>query len=370
MKFTCSKTVLTEALQTVQLAVSNKSTIPALSNFLMETNKEKDFVKLSATDLEIGIRCHMESKIAQEGAISIPAKKLLEIVRELPDMDITLSSSEANRVTISCGKSVFRIIGIPKEEFPILPDVKDTKNLSLPATIIKEMIAKTSFAMSTDETRYVLNGILLEVTEKEVKMVATDGRRLAYISKENVGGKIAPASIIMPSKAITGVLHLLETTKSDKVDINIGSNQIAFICGDTLFISRLIEGEFPNYDQVIPKKPSTKVKVNTKNILQVTRRMSVLVTEQSIPMKFTFGKKLLKLMVTSPNIGDAEDEIDIEYDGEIIEIAFNPAFVLAVLKEVTAEEVVFELSGALTPGVLRPADDNNYVCVVMPMRLQ
>ncbi len=369
MKVICTKKDLSKGLDFVQLAVSAKSTIPALNNFLMETTKDK--IMLVATDLEIGIRCYIEGKIEEPGAITIPAKKLAEIVRELPDKDIKISVSEKNTISVICEKTRLKLPGIPKEEFPVLPEVKESKSITIPIKSLKEMILKTNFAISTDETRYVLNGIYMITSNKSIKMVATDGRRLAYINRDiKTEGTIPNTNIIIPNKAIQSLLQLINSTEEEDIKINIGSNQIAYTLGDSLFITRLIEGDYPNYEQVIPKNTSIKVKINTKAFLQVTKRMHIFATDSSISMKLGISNKLLKIAINASTVGEAEDEIETDYEGESLDIAFNPQFVLEILRVTESEEIILELGGALTPGIIRPMDDKEYLCVIMPMRLQ
>lgn len=374
MRIICSKQNLLQGVETVQMAVSPKITLPILSNFLLET--EKDKIKLSGTDLEVGICTFTPVEIIKPGNITIPAKKFFEIIRELPDEKIEINTDESNRITIICAQSHFLINGLSKEDYPLLPEFKEDKAIALPRTTLQKMLKKTSFAVSTDETRYVLNGVCLIFDNTQIKMVATDGRRLAYISEElNPDGSVGAGKqmqVIIPTKAANQLIHLLTESGEETVKMSIGENQIGFKINSTILISRLIEGNFPNYEQVIPKNYVLQLKLNTKEFLQVTKRVSLLVSDKGGSVKYDLKGNILRVSSISPGIGEAEEKMVAQAHPENLqlEIAFNPTYVLDVLKVIDSEEIYLELTSSLNPGVIRPSSKEEYLCVLMPMRLE
>lgn len=433
MKISCSKAELQAGINTVQLGVSTKTTLPILSNFLLEA--EKDKIKLASTDLEVGIRTLINAEVSKPGQITIPAKKVAEIIHELPNAKIEIQTDEANRISINCANSHFVINGLPKEDYPSLPEFKEEKAITLPRLILQKMLKKTFFAASTDETRYVLNGIFFVVSSSGVSLeneisttktprlgggkqneakgisllaVATDGRRLAYIrtnlpmsqifAGKSTGAGLLPVQVIIPTKTVNKLTDLLAQNEEENVAISVTENQVGFKIKDTILISRLIEGTFPNYEQVIPKSYTTQMKIKTKDCLQVTKRVSLLVSEKGGSVKYTLNNNKLKVSSVSPGIGEAEEEMTIDYQGDNFEIAFNPTYLLDALKAIESEEVFFEFTGALNPGLLRPVhgepvrgepvsqdkDEKSpdvhrdatsglreeYLCILMPMRIE
>lgn len=368
MKLICGKEELLKGVQIVQTVVSPKSTLPVLSNFLLEAEKQQ--IKLSSTDLEVGVSCFIKGEIAKEGSITIPAKRFGDIIRELPeDKDIEIRADETNQISIKCGKSHFILMGLPKSDYPVLPSFPEEKNFEVSKEVLKSMIRRTSFAVSTDETRYVLNGLYLNCEKGTMKLVSTDGRRLAYMLRENIDKKIEN-KVIIPTKAVNEVQRILAADEKDEnVKIGVTENQVAFKIGSVTIISRLIEGTFPNYEQVIPKKHDTQVKLKTKETLSAVRQMALLVADKAAGIKFTFGKNTLRITASAQGLGSGEAEIDIEYQGQVFDIAFNPAFLIDVLKNMDESEVYFEMTNSLNPALIRPVNDKNYLCVIMPMRV-
>lgn len=367
MKIVCTKKELAEGLQKVMVAISPKTTLPVLSNFLIEC--EKNRVKFVATDLEIGLRCYIQAEIKEEGAVSVPAKQLSEIVRELRGDDVRIESDSSNRVILYCAKTKYILMGLPKEDYPVLPEFKEDKTINLTVAMLKEMLTKTAFGMSSDETRYVLNGIYLIITENDIRMVSTDGRRLAFVSRK-IQEKKTPASVIIPSKAVVEVLHLLETADKDKkVKIIIGDNQITFKIEDTIFLSRSVEGEFPNYERVIPQKQEIKIQIDKEEMLSATKQIALMCADKGGSIKYLVEKNLLHISANTPGKGEGETEVEIEYSGKQVEVALNPLYVIDVLKVLDTDKVQLEFSGSLNPSTIRPANDDSYVCVIMPMRV-
>jgi DNA polymerase-3 subunit beta len=367
MKVICGKDELVRGTQIVQTVVSPRSTLPILANFLVETDGSR--LKLSSTDLEVGVSCYIKAEIAQEGSITIPAKRFSDIIRELPsDKDIEIRADESNQISIKCGKSHFMLMGLPKADYPVLPEFPEQDNFAVDHGTLRTMMRRTAFAVSTDETRYVLNGVYFVVDKGLLRLVSTDGRRLAMISRGGIDQKIARAAIV-PTKAVNEVQRVLSgDEKADKVQIGITENQIAFRVGDVTILSRLIEGTFPNYEQVIPKKHESQIKLKVKEVLSAVKQMSLLTSDKASTVKFTFGKNTLRISASAQGLGSGESEIDIEHDGQGMDIAFNPAFLIDILKNVDEEEVNFELTNSLNPALIRPVSDKEYFCVVMPMR--
>jgi len=368
MQIVCSKAELQKGIQIVQSAVSSKSTLPVLSNILLETKTNQ--LKLAATDLEVGVRCVIRAEVVKEGAITVPAKTFSDFVRTLQDnQEIHLKAEDASKMEIRCGKAKCVLLGLPKEDFPILPEFKEENSLDIESKTLVEMIHKTSFSVSTDETRYILNGIYLKIEKGVARMVATDGRRLAYVARPIADRKTA-VSVIIPSKAIREIERLisLEGLAEQPMKISITENQVAFKIGETLVISRLIEGHFPNYEQVIPKASDVKVLIPAKDFQMMTQRAALGSGERGGAVRYTLEKGRLKVIGTAQGRVEVEDELPVDFSGSSVEISFNPQFVLDVLKNVDVAQVSLELTTALNPGVIRPMNDDQTLSVIMPMR--
>lgn len=364
MHFEINKDDFLKGLQTVQNAISQKNTLPILSNLLLETDKED--IKLTATDLDIGILSMVPTKAKSQGAITIPAKKLVDIIKELPDTNnVTILLKKNNMITIDCGKSHFKIIGLPKDEFPQIPEFKNKETLTISQKLLKEMLELTSFAVSKDETRYVLNGVLFVIKKAEMQLIATDGRRLAMAAKKISGKNEVDKKVIVPAKTIHELLKMLQD--EGKVEIVFSENQIFFDLGKTKVISRLIEGEFPNFEQVVPKERSDKIKINRGNFLAATKRASLFTNPDSLAVKVDVSKNKMILSKNAPYIGEVKEELGINYGGRNISIGFNPAYIIDVLKNLDDEEIELELEDSDKPGVIRKG--NEYVYVVLPMQV-
>jgi len=367
MNITCSKEELSRGIHIVQAAVSSKSTLPILSNLVIETMK--DTVMLMATDLEIGIRCVIKGEIKKEGCITIPAKKFGDIIRELSDYhDIFIESDETQKVTVSSGKTRFSLKGLPKEEYPVVPEFPEEKAFPIKMSVLKELFKKTIFAASTDTTRYVLNGLFFNTQEGRLKIVATDGKRLSLISGNGIEKTIAN-NIIIPTKTANELIRLTGMEEDDdNIWINITDNQIAFRTQRWSLISRLVDGQYPNYEQVIPKKNTKSIKLKKDDLIAVTRRAALCVADKIGVVKYGFEKGVLKVSASYQGITEFDDELECDYKGSRIDISFNPAYVLDILKSMESKEVLFELSTALSPGLIRPEDSTEHLCVVMPMK--
>jgi DNA polymerase-3 subunit beta len=365
MKFKVTKDALMEGIQTVQNAVSQKSSLPILSNVLLES--DNNTLRLTATDLDIGICSTIPVFGEDHGSITVPARKFFDIIKALPEgSEISLSMSRNNFVTIESGKARFKIIGLPKDEFPQLPQFKDIDAITIEQKYLKQMLNLTDFAISRDDTRYVLNGILLNVTKDKVSIVATDGRRLANIVKPLPERTLIDRSVIVPTKTVMELKRMLQ--EEGEVTVKFGDNQILFSFESSFILSRLIEGEYPNYKNVIPEKSNREITVSRDDFLSAARRASIFTDQDSMAIKLNVSKKKMTISKNTPYLGEAKEEVDIEYSGDKdLQIGFNPKYLIDVLKNLDEDEIVFEVNDANKPGVLRKGEE--YIYVVLPMQL-
>ncbi|MDP2652446.1 MAG: DNA polymerase III subunit beta [Candidatus Omnitrophota bacterium] len=362
MKIKLSKDDLLNGIQTVQNVVSSKATLPILSNMLVET--KSNVMKMNTTDLDIGISCEIPVNTVEEGAITIPAKRFSDIIRELPSGDIVISAKKNNQVDIEGEKCRFKLIGMPKEEFPKFPEFKDKEVVKINQPMFKEMLRLTSFAVSHEESRYVLNGVLLEISGADIRVVATDGRRLAKSEKKLETPAKKDISVIIPIKAVQEIFRNLNG--EEDISFIVGTNQVLLDVEKILIATRIIEGEFPNYQQVIPKPVMPKIKVNTQALLSAIRRASLLTTPDFQAVKFEVFTNKLVLSKTTPDLGESREEVPIEYGGKELIVGFNPQFFIDALKNIDAETIDLELLGPDKAGVIRMPD---YLYLALPMRI-
>lgn len=372
MKVVLNRGDLLKGISTVQSAVAAKNTMPILANILLEAREKK--LELIATDLDMGIRCSVSAEVVDRGSITINAKKLSDIVRELPEASVDLEIDESHKMVLACQKSVFKIHGLPKDDFPILPEVKRDKVFKVKGSLMQEMIHKTIFAVSTDETRYVLNGVFFQAEGGKLRMVATDGHRLAFIQKKLEGKADDKCNVIIPTKTLNELSKAVSDVgkgKEDEINVEIMAtdNQIKFVVEGVEIVSRLIEGQFPNYEQVIPKDSDKKLEASTADLAAATRRVAILTSEKSNSIRYHAKAGKLTISSKTPDMGEAREELDVNYKGEEISIAYNAKYVLDVLKNVGTETISIELTQPLSPGILRPKGDADYLCVIMPMRV-
>ncbi len=367
MKITISKDALLKGIQVVQNAVSNKSTLPILSHILLEAKKQE--IRLTTTDLEIGVTVRVEGEVGEEGAITVPAKKFSEIIKELPTQgNISITIKKGQAINIEAGKSYFRLMGLLKDDFPQLPEFPAGKGVDLvkiPQKTLKNMIQLTAFAMSHDESRYVLNGLLFSFKDKNLKLVATDGRRLALIEREIPEMGNLKKDVIVPMKTVQELNRNL--TEEGDVAFNFKENQLQIHLGQITIFSRLIEGEFPNYDQVIPKKTKEELSINTQEFLQATRRASILTNQDSQSIKINIIKDRMIITKNTPELGEAREEVEVEYKGGEMAIGFNPIFLIDVLKNLEDVNVRFGFIDPEKPAVIRVGNDYTYI--VLPMQV-
>jgi len=363
MKLRAEKESFLKALNTIAGAINQRATLPILSNILMETTKDQ--VRFTATDLELGIVCDSPMDVLEEGSITIPAKKLHEIVKELPQGQFELSVAKNNAVTIKNETSYFKLMGLPKDDFPKLQEAKKEEGVEVEQKKLKESLNLTLFAVSHDETRYVLNGVLCIIEKKNMKVVATDGRRLAYDRKEIPSVGDFKMEAVIPTKTVMELTKVLGEQGTVKV-IPLG-NQLMFSFGEVRIISRLIEGNFPNYEQVIPKDEKAALTVDRQKLLAAVRRASLLTSPEAQFIKLDVSKNKVQVSSRSPNIGESREEVEGETQGDEVVIGFNPNYLIDVLRNVDAEKVSLSFTNPDKPGIVKGKE--GYLCVIMPMQI-
>jgi DNA polymerase-3 subunit beta len=367
MKITIAKDQIITGLQAVQNVVSTRTTLPILSNVLIKA--EKDRLEFTATDLDVTVACSVEAKVEKPGSTTLPVKKLFGIVREL-NGDIEIETDEKNITSIRSGGSFFKIHGLGADEFPPLPKFKDDKKVSLTQETVRAMLKKTSFAVSTDESRYVLNGIFISLKEGKMTLVATDGRRLALVDEEVDISEKSSGEFIVPAKAVNELNRLLQ--EKGEVEIKFGENQASFSLKDdkgfsVLLVTKLIEGNYPNYKQVIPGEAKERIPIMREELLSALRRAEIMTSEKANSVKLSFGRNSLAITANSPEVGEAREALAVNYKGKELAIAFNPKYLIDPLSALTEDEVFIELIDELSPGVLKI--NGAFLYVVMPMRL-
>jgi DNA polymerase-3 subunit beta len=368
MNLTISKDQIINGLQAVQNVVSTRTTLPILSNVLLRA--EGDRLELTATDLDVTITCAVEAKVKKGGASTVPVKKLFGIVRELANADIDLQVDEKNVCSIQSGASFYKINGLSADEFPPPPKFGEDKKVTLPQETVRGMMKKTSFAISSDESRYVLNGIFISLKDHKMTMVATDGRRLALADEEVDFSEKSQGEFIVPSKAVNELNRLLQD--KGEIEVRYADNQAAFSlkdekAGTVLIVTKLIEGNYPNYRQVIPAETKERVALVREEFLHALRRAEIMTSEKSNSVKLSFGKNRLEITANSPEVGEAKETLAINYKGPEMAIAFNPKYMIDPLNALANDEVFLELIDELSPGVLKI--NGPFLYVVMPMRL-
>jgi len=362
MKFKVEKANLLNAIQTVQNVITSKSALPILSNILIEA--QSGSLKLTATDLDIGITCVIPVDIQEAGAITVPAKRFSDIVKEFPLESIAVSTKKNNQVTIDSDMCQFKIMGLLKEEFPKLPEFKDKKVIKIDQAVFKQMLVLTAFAVSLDESRYVLNGILLKINKGLLTLVSTDGKRLAVAEKKLPVEADVDISVIIPLKTIHELNRNLQ--EDGELSLVVSSNQALFDFGNVGIVSRLIEGEFPDYKQVVPPVSDNKMKVERNCLLLAVKRAALLATPDYQAVKLEVFKNKLVISKSTPDVGEFHEELPVEYQGRELVIGFNPIYLIDILKNLSEETVVLELTDGEKPGVIRIS---GYVYIVLPMRL-
>ena len=370
MNFTIEKDIFLKALARVQGIVEKRNTIPVLSNVLLEGVDGE--LRLTATDLEVGMQSTYAANIRKPGKITVSAKKLFEIIKELPDNEVSFNAKENCWIEVECGKAHFNIVGLSADEFPNFPIPDKANFVSLGSSLCKEMVEKTFFAVSQDESKYNLNGIFCQVQEesKQLRLVATDGHRLSMIEKaiEVSESPELTKGVILPRK---GILELKKLAEEGDGDLLLGfmDNNAVVSKDQTVIIMRLVDGEFPDYKRVIPQNNEQQATIAVDSFLHALRRMIILSSEKSRGVKMSFKQNLLEVSSSNPELGDAREELDIEYDGPELTVGFNARYVLDILQVQDQDSICMILKDNLSPGLVRPVDEDGYLAVIMPMRL-
>jgi DNA polymerase-3 subunit beta len=369
MKLTISKEQLLAGLQAVQNVVSSRSTLAILSNVLMKART--GHLELTATDLDVAVVCSVPARVTEPGDITLPARKLVSIVKELsvPEVDFTLE--EGSMVFIQAGSSSFKVHGLPASDYPEVPTLEESQAVTLSQTLLKVMLKRTSFAASTDESRFVLNGIFFCLKDQKLTLVATDGRRLAMTDAELELAEETEREFIVPTKAIHELNRLLGT---GSLEVKVGINQVGFTMKPedenafpTYIISKLVDGNYPNYRQVIPQEVQERVTLPREELYQALKRVELMTSDKSNSVKLSFTKNQLAITANTQDVGEARDVLTINYKGKDVAIAFNPGYLMDPLRALDNDEVYFELIDALSPGVVKCAEP--YLYVIMPMRM-
>ena len=369
MKFIVTKQALLEGLQRIQNIISNRVTLPILSNLLVEATDQG--LCLIATDLEVSVRTHVPIvTLEKAGSTTLPARRLLSIVRELAAAEISFETDARNITSIRSGPSFFKVFGLPKDEYPAFPSLEETRGFTMKQSELKAGLHKTSYAISLDESRYVLNGILFSFKEGSLTLVATDGRRLALCDAE-LGEIKYPAGhecdFIVPTKAINELQRLL--LDDQEVRLHIGDNIVVFDLGTTLLATKLVDGKYPNYRQVIPAEATERIVLEREILLQSVRRVALLSTDKSASVCLNFTENNLDITANTPEVGEAKESLAIAYKGPKIAIAFNPDFLMDPLKNLSDDCVALELIDEMSPAVFKINSAQRFLYVLMPIKV-
>jgi DNA polymerase III subunit beta len=364
MEVQLERDAFSKGLQMVQNIVEPRQTLPILANVLLET--EGDALRVTATDLAVGAGVSVPAKVASPGAITLSARKLAEIVKELPLAPLSLKVQDNTWVVLRCGGVSYKLVGLAAEDFPAVVPTASPAWVALDAKTLKEMLGRTAFAMSHDESRYALNGVLLVLQPGRLRVVATDGHRLALASRALPNGA-GTATGIVPRKAVQEVMRVLGA--GEEVQVALVENQFILRMANFLLVARLIEGQFPNYEQVVPKGHPCRLAVSRSALAAALRRVSVLSEERTKPVKLLLSPGCLKLSASNPELGEAEESLAVDYAGEELAIGFNSRYVLDALGAIETDEVVAELRDGMSPGIIRSLEGEEYFCVIMPMRI-
>ncbi len=372
MELTVRKSDLLPELQLFQGIVERKNTIPILANVLIEANGDGT-MQLLATDLEVGLRGRCPASVVKGGALTIPAKKLYEIVRALPDTEIHIKEGAKGSVKVSADRFDSRMQTLPREDFPTLPEpTKELPAVTLPRSGFKEMVGKTQFAITGEDTRYFLNGALFVLEPDKMNLVATDGHRLALVSTVRKKAKGEPDELqaILPKKTLWELARLLVDGEDD-LRYTVGENHLFFDVDGRQLISRVIDAQFPAYERVIPKSNNRKIEFERDRLTSAIKRVALLSSDRSRAVKFSIGKEKIDITSSSPEVGEATETLPIQSDGDEVEICFNAQYVLDFLGVADSENVELDLKDDVSQAIMRPvgAEGCEYTYVIMPMRV-
>ena len=365
MRTTITRQNLQRGLAAVSASIPSKTTLPVLSNVLIESRE--DAVWITGTDLDVSIRVRVSADVGEAGAITAPGRKLLELTRELPEQPVELRA-RGDQLEIGCGYSRFKLNGLPSEEFPDLPAMDFEEGWSVPEGSLRRLIGSTSFAVSDEESRPILNGVYWELADMRMTMVATNGHRLARMTAEAAVAHGSSADFVVPPAALTHVARLFDGDA--ELTVGKGGNHLGFRSANQEVYTRLIEGSYPNYEQVIPKDNDKVARVDKDALEATVRRMAVLASDQTRRIKLSFESGRVHIDVMTPDLGEAHDELEVEYEGEPLRIAFNANYVLDVLRKMPEGDVRIAFRNAERAATVEPVESElDYLCLVMPLRL-
>lgn len=368
MKIELAKQDLLDAVNKVKTVVSTKSALPILSHILLESGEGS--VRLSATDLKVSIECTLDCQVEQPGSLTVSSQRLASILSELPEADITLELCDSNVISLWCGKIHTKLFSMSTDEFPPIRTFDDIEPLILQQEVLRNIFNKTSFAICTDQARYNLTGLLFELKDGVLTVVATDGRRMSLYREEEGIVDGVDIKVIIPGKMIRELERLLQD--EGDVSIYISESSAAFEFGAIRLTTALIEGTFPNYEMVVPQKHDKEAILSTDLFMEAMRRTRTMTNEKFNSVRFRIEDGVAKLSVVTPEVGEYEEELQIEYAGDPIEVAFNPDFILDVLKQISSESSILVLKDAMSPGIIKPSGNGStdqYINVVMPIRI-
>ena len=375
MKFKINKDHFSNGLQQVLNVVGTRAAMPILGNVLIEA--QSGHLSLTTTNLDIGIRCRITAEISSEGSITLPVRKLATIVKELPQKEVFVEVESNNQAKITSGGSHFKVMGIGTEDFPPLPSFENQHVFKIEQDELSGMLKSVSFAQSTDENRYILNGVYFNFSDENLTLVATDGRRLALTSIELGANDTDTGSLILPAKTVTEIERLVG--KGDSVKIAFNDRQVAFeiaikddegdsgLVDQIYLVSKIVEGNFPNYRQVIPKDTEHRVKIERELFLECVHRAALVTSEKSNSIKLKMSDNLMELTGSSAEYGESHESMAIAYTGPEVQVNFNPIFLMEPLRALSQDEVYFEFKDELNPGIIKTLD--HFLCVIMPLRL-
>lgn len=368
MRFTISREKLQEGLAAVAPTVPAKTTLPVLANILLETTERG--IRLSGTDLDIAVSGEVSAEVEASGAMTVPARKLTDIARELPPAPVKIAAMGEQRMVLECGRSKFKLLGLPRDEFPSFPQVRFEDSWRVRSGDLQNLISHTSFAVSVEESRPILNGVLWELRADHMRMVATNGHRLACMDVPMSAPTRVASDLIIPPKALEHVRRLFPA--EEELEIAQGENHLGFRSPFTSVFTRLIEGPYPNYEQVIPRDNDRVAVADKVALISALRRMSVIASDQTHRIRLSFNAGLLRFSVQTPDLGEAQDELAIRFTGDPIDIGFNANYLLEILKYMPTEEVRLTLKAPERAATVEPegsTQPGSYLCLVMPLRL-
>jgi DNA polymerase-3 subunit beta len=371
MEITVSKFELLRELSATQGVVERKTTIPILSNYLFEAAADR--LSLTATDLDLSLRTSCNAKVKKEGSCTIPARKLYDYVKLLPDAEITIKLLENHWVSIRCGRSNTKMVGMARSNFPSLPAFPTAGVVKIPAQVLRGMIARTGFAIANEESRYTLNGALMVLKPESITMVATDGHRLAHVERggEKFEGVSGELKTLVPKKAMDELKSLVDSTDVETIEFAKDESTLFFRIGPRLLTSRQLTGQFPNFEAVLPKDNNKSIALHGEDLGAAISRVAQFADERSRAVRLKLEKGELKLSASSTETGESEDSIETDYNGESLTVGFNAQYIIDFLKAAGAGDVRLELNDPQSAGQLRPAEseDYKYRYIVMPMRI-